>query len=200
MGNEHSAEEGRGRGPGGGSHGYGDGGHGRPHGAQHGGRGRGAGFKCGKPFRGHGFRLTMPRRIIVEALEAEDDYLSAEELYQRVRERGGERIGLATVYRTLQLLEEHGFVHRLDSGEGRSRYKLAAGEEEYNRKVFVCRSCRRSFPAGVMSEEELSAFAAEEERMRREYGFRVGSRVMQFFGTCGACEAQRETHNEEEEK
>jgi Fur family ferric uptake transcriptional regulator len=123
----------------------------------------------------------------MEVLETEEEYLSAEDIYRRVSQRAGEGIGLATVYRTLQLLEENGFLHKLQSGEGRSRYKLAMGEEERNRKVFICSSCRRSFPAGSLSEEERKVFSADEERMGREQGFRVQSRVMQFFGLCSAC-------------
>ena len=136
----------------------------------------------------------MPRRIIMEVLQSEEEYLSAEDIYRRVSQSAGDSIGLATIYRTLQLLEENGFLHKLESGEGRARYKLAESEEEHNRKVFICRRCRSTFPGGPLTEEEQRAFEATEGRMRQEHGFRVQSRVMQFFGLCSECSKQSDIH------
>ncbi len=164
-----------------------------------GGSGEGGGFCCGKPFRGHGFRLTHPRRIILEVLESEAEYLSAEEIYRSVVDRAGDGIGLATVYRTLQLLEEHGFLHKLESGEGRSRYKLAVGEEEHNRKVFICRRCRKTILGGPLTEKEQNVFQEAEAQKRHEHGFRVQSRVMQFFGLCSECSEQSDIHESKSE-
>jgi Fur family ferric uptake transcriptional regulator len=136
----------------------------------------------------------------MEVLEEGDEYLSAEEIHSRVNELSGGGIGLATVYRTLQLLEEHGFLHRLESGEGRSRYKLAPGEEERNRKVFICRRCRRSFPGGSLSPDERKVFAPSEEEMKSRYGFQVQSRVMQFFGLCAECAGETGNSQKEEQE
>lgn len=66
-------------------------------------------------------RLTPQREAIVDVLIANaNDHLSAEEVYMFTRDLHSE-IGLATVYRNLELLEKLGIVHRFDYGDGQNR-------------------------------------------------------------------------------
>ncbi|MBU2993421.1 Fur family transcriptional regulator [Octadecabacter sp. 1_MG-2023] len=71
-----------------------------------------------------GLRLTEQRRTIASVLEAADDHPDVEELYARAS-TADPRISLATVYRTVKLLEESGILDKHDFGDGRARYETA---------------------------------------------------------------------------
>lgn len=69
-----------------------------------------------------GLKMTGQRRIIARVLSEADDHPDVEELYRRAlaQDRG---ISIATVYRTVRLLEEKGILERRDFGGGRARYE-----------------------------------------------------------------------------
>ena len=71
-----------------------------------------------------GLRLTEQRRLIAAVLEDADDHPDAEELYARATARDSS-ISLATIYRTLKLLEDMGILEKRDFGDGRARYETA---------------------------------------------------------------------------
>ncbi|MCS6891534.1 MAG: Fur family transcriptional regulator [Rhodovarius sp.] len=71
-----------------------------------------------------GVKMTGQRRLIARVLSESDDHPDVEELYRRAA-RIDERVSIATVYRTVRLLEEKGIVARRDFGEGRARYDPA---------------------------------------------------------------------------
>lgn len=71
-----------------------------------------------------GLRLTEQRRTIAGVLEAADDHPDVEELYDRASAIDP-KISLATVYRTVKLLEESGILEKLEFGDGRARYEDA---------------------------------------------------------------------------
>lgn len=74
-----------------------------------------------------GLRMTEQRRIIARVLSTSDDHPDVEELHRRAAaiDKG---ISIATVYRTVRLLEESGILERLDFRDGRSRYEEATDE------------------------------------------------------------------------
>ena len=86
------------------------------------------------------YRLTPQRSAVLDVLIANsDDHLSAEEIYNHTKELHSE-IGLATVYRNLELLEKLGIVHRFDYGDGQSRYELRLGSEhEHYHHHLICK-------------------------------------------------------------
>ena len=79
-------------------------------------------------IRNRGLRMTMPRQLVARVLEQAEGYLSAEQIYSIIKE-DYPAIGLATVYRTLVLLDEMGIVNRYNFGEGRARY-IAAEDQD----------------------------------------------------------------------
>jgi Fur family ferric uptake transcriptional regulator len=68
-----------------------------------------------------GYRMTPQRMMILEAVEAAKDHISAEEIYTRVCNRYP-HLNISTVYRTLELLKELKLVTETDMGDGRVRY------------------------------------------------------------------------------
>ena len=69
-----------------------------------------------------GLRMTEQRRVIAQVMDAADDHPDVEELHARASAIDG-RISLATVYRTVKLLEEAGILDRLEFGDGRARFE-----------------------------------------------------------------------------
>lgn len=74
-----------------------------------------------------GLRLTDQRKVIAAVLEEATDHPDVEELYARASSRDP-RISLATVYRTVKLLDEAGILEKREFGDGRARYETAGGE------------------------------------------------------------------------
>jgi Fur family ferric uptake transcriptional regulator len=70
----------------------------------------------------HGLKMTGQRRVIARVLSEAEDHPDVEELYRRAYALD-ERISIATVYRTVRLLEERGILERRDFGGGRARYE-----------------------------------------------------------------------------
>ena len=77
-----------------------------------------------------GLRMTLPRKIILEVIEAADDHPDVDEMYRRAVEKD-RSISIATVYRTIKLFEEAGIIEKLDIGDGRSRYEEAGEHHEH---------------------------------------------------------------------
>jgi Fur family ferric uptake transcriptional regulator len=71
-----------------------------------------------------GLKMTGQRRLIARILSEAEDHPDVEELHRRALERD-KRVSIATVYRTVRLLEERGILERRDFGGGRARYDLA---------------------------------------------------------------------------
>lgn len=78
-----------------------------------------------------GLKMTGQRRVIARVLSDSDDHPDVEELYRRAAAFDG-RISIATVYRTVRLLEEHGILSRRDFGGGRARYEPTAHGHHYH--------------------------------------------------------------------
>ena len=69
-----------------------------------------------------GLRMTLPRKIILEVIEAADDHPDVDEMYRRAVEKD-RSISIATVYRTIKLFEEYNVLNRIELGGKRARYE-----------------------------------------------------------------------------
>lgn len=78
-----------------------------------------------------GLRMTDQRRIIVRVLSESQDHPDVDAVYKRVSQIDS-KISLATVYRTLRLLEEANILSRHDFGDGRSRYEEASCQHHHH--------------------------------------------------------------------
>ena len=74
-----------------------------------------------------GAKLTDQRKIIAKVMSESTDHPDVDELYNRVSKIDS-KISIATVYRTVKLLEESGIIERHDFKEGKSRYEPSAEE------------------------------------------------------------------------
>lgn len=79
----------------------------------------------------NGLKMTGQRRVIAYVLSEADDHPDVEELYRRASALD-RRISVATVYRTVRLLEERGILERRDFGGGRARYEVSESGNHYH--------------------------------------------------------------------
>jgi Fur family ferric uptake transcriptional regulator len=111
----------------------------------------------------------------MRVVEAADCHLTAEEVHRRLR-RGRRPIGLATVYRTLDLFVREGLVERAHVGDGKVRYGLAARHHDH----LVCLAC---------GEWEPIKDCLVSRPPRRMAGFRVTGHQLELYGVCADCQA-----------
>lgn len=122
-----------------------------------------------------GIRATAQRRAVVRAVGEAADSFTVAELHERAR-RLEPGLGLATTYRTVELLRASGAVHPL-LGEGRHAYVRCRPEHHHH---LVCTTC------GSVEETELCA-APSEADLRRTHGFRPAGHELDIYGTCRSC-------------
>ena len=127
--------------------------------------------KWGQKFQDYGFRLTVSREAILEVLSNSNKHLSAEDIYLAVHS-DNPAIGLTTIYRTLELLEQTGIVSKFEFGHGRAKYELA---EEYSNKKhhhhFICKKCRKVIDYEDFIKEEKEYINKAEIGLQNKYGF-----------------------------
>lgn len=124
-----------------------------------------------------GYRLTPQRMMILEAVEAAEDHISAEEIYTRVCARYP-HLNISTVYRTLELLKELGLVTETDMGDGRVRYhSIRKGHHHH----LVCQRC------GQIIDLDESVLSPLKDALSREYSFDADLKHLAIFGRCSQC-------------
>ena len=122
-------------------------------------------------------RPTRQRRAVSEALEAFDDFRSAQEIHEALRARS-ERVGLSTVYRTLTALADAGEVDVLRAEDGEARYRRCSARHHHH---LVCRSC------GATVEVEGAAVERWASSVAEQHGYSEVSHTLEIFGTCPDC-------------
>ncbi|MEP6978474.1 MAG: Fur family transcriptional regulator [Thermoleophilia bacterium] len=125
----------------------------------------------------HGVRSTRQRLAVLNALTTEPNDATAQEIHARLVKRG-DAVGLATVYRTLALLSEHGVVDALMHHPGEVCYRLC-GEGHHHH--LVCDACHRVVELGDC---DLSGWLSG---LAAEHGFKVKAHTVEVTGTCPDC-------------
>ena len=82
--------------------------------------------KCQK----RGFKLTNQRELVISILESSKDHPDVDELFTRALEKD-KSVSIATVYRTVKLLEDANFIEKLEFGDGRARYEESGEHHEH---------------------------------------------------------------------
>ena len=130
-----------------------------------------------------GFKITPQRRAILEILlENDNKHLSSEEIYDLVRVSCPE-IGLATVYRTMQLLSEVGLISKLNLDDGCIRYEISLNkEDQHNHHHLICKKC------GKIMEAKEDLLDGIEVLIQKEYKFKILDHDVKFYGICEECQ------------
>jgi Fur family transcriptional regulator, ferric uptake regulator len=128
-------------------------------------------------LEGVGVRTTRQRLVVLTELMGERNDVTAQELHERLRARG-ERLGLATVYRTLGLLAGEGVIDALSHHPGELCYRLCGGGHHHH---LVCSSCHQVVE---LEECELEPWL---ERISEAHGFVTTGHRLEVSGLCGDC-------------
>ncbi|WIM89366.1 Fur family transcriptional regulator [Candidatus Mycobacterium wuenschmannii] len=126
---------------------------------------------------GAGVRATRQRAAIAGLLDTLDEFRSAQELHDELRQRG-ENIGLTTVYRTLQSMATAGLLDTLRNDTGESVYRRCSDHHHHH---LVCRSCGATVEVG---DREVETWAAD---IASKHGFSDVSHTIEIYGTCSDC-------------
>ncbi len=128
-----------------------------------------------------GFKLTKQREAILKVIiDNSEGHLSCDEIYQIVTEKSPD-LGIATVYRTLELFEKLDIVYRLNFDDGCSRYELTPGIEGHQHHHLICMDC------GKVIEVKLDLLESLEESIEREEKFTIVDHNLKFYGYCEEC-------------
>lgn len=126
-----------------------------------------------------GARNTRQRAAVVDILQDIDRFASAQSIHRELTDRG-QKVGLTTVYRTLQTLTEVGAVDALNSETGETLYRHCLTDRHHHH--LVCTNCGRS--------EEIDGGPVEEwaKETAEKYGFQLSGHDAEVFGVCRTCQ------------
>lgn len=129
-----------------------------------------------KYLRHHGKNVTETRRKILRAVLAQKGHFDATDIWESLR---GDRVSIATIYRTLELLEEAGFIRKVRLGKAHAYYEKVLAREDHGH--LVCRNC------GQVIEFDLEQIRASLEQAAEKKGFHLEKVHVQGAGLCKEC-------------
>lgn len=132
-------------------------------------------------LRTHGVRLTRVRRVLLDILAGAAEHLKAADLHRRARQVDPQ-IGLASVYRTLDLLDRLGMIQPIHTNHRHRHYAPLRREHGHH---LVCTACGRIVEFADCDVEGLA------RRLARRTKFRIEGHRVELFGRCPACQPPR---------
>lgn len=128
----------------------------------------------------NGLKFTIQREVILETLYQSDEHLTPEALHHLIQEKQPDlKTGIATVYRTLSLLEESDMVTSLSFGAQGKKYELGAKDHHDH---MICTEC------GTITEFVDEDIEKRQHDIADELGFKMTDHSMQIYGICKKCQ------------
>ncbi|GAA1375168.1 MULTISPECIES: Fur family transcriptional regulator [Catellatospora] len=131
--------------------------------------------------QGTAARNTRQRSAVATLLSEVEGFHSAQELHAMLRDRG-ERVGLTTVYRTLQALADAGDIDVMRPPGGEQLFRRCSNGHHHH---LVCRTCGRTVEVAGPAVESWA------DRVAAQHGFVDVSHTLEIFGTCQGCATTR---------
>lgn len=134
-----------------------------------------------KKMKLKGYKLTPQRKTIIDAIfnnNCDSLHLSAEEIYDIVKINFPD-IGLATVYRTLIVLDELKIISKINFDDGCDRYEMIA--EKHQHHHLICKKCGKVIE---VSEDLLEKL---EKTVEKNYEFKIIDHNVKIYGLCKKC-------------
>ena len=130
-------------------------------------------------LRQQGYKLTAQRRAVLKAIARSRRHLSPAEIYKRVKQEDS-KIGLVTVYRTLEILYRLGVICEMRT-RGNARSYLIRGTVEHHHHL-ICTDCATVVDFTGCNLGRL------EKRLSRETGFKMKGHLLELSGRCPSCQ------------
>lgn len=136
----------------------------------------------------HNVQLTGERQLVLSVLARNQQrHLTVEEIYLQAHDEKPS-IGMATVYRAMNLFIRYGILHKFDFGEGRARYEMVPepGKPGHHHHL-ICLRCRKIINYDDFMEAERTFLEIMESGLARRYHFHIDDHIIHFYGYCEAC-------------
>lgn len=128
----------------------------------------------------NGLKFTIQREVILETLYNSNEHLTPEALHNLIQDKFPNlNTGIATVYRTLSLLEDSDMVTSLSFGAQGKKYELGA---KHHHDHFICTRC------ASITEFVDEGIEARQKKIANEFGFLMQDHSMQIYGICKNCQ------------
>lgn len=124
-------------------------------------------------------RNSVRRTRILEHLQGVDRFLSSQDIHKQLKSHG-ESLGLATVYRQLEILVEEGHLDSIVSPKGEKLFRHCGVDEKHHHHI-ICRKC------GVTRQIEISEVEEMAELAAKKYKFTEVTHNLEIFGLCDKC-------------
>jgi len=131
-------------------------------------------------FKDKKLRLSHPRLLIYQVLSDTKTPLSPQELYQILLKKQ-KRIGLTSIYRSLDLFESMGMVFKIINGSS-MKYKLCEIEDHHHH--IICKAC------GSVVELNFCDISDWSKKVTESTGYQVIDHQLNFYGFCKACKKE----------
>jgi Fur family ferric uptake transcriptional regulator len=132
-----------------------------------------------KSVEGAGYRRGGARAAVVELLGRQNCCLSAQEIFDRLR-KARRPVGIASVYRALEVLAELRLVKRVEAGDGIARFEPAPADGDHHHHL-VCRDCGK---VEAFSDSRLERAI---DRVAGGLGYSVDEHEVVLVGACADC-------------
>lgn len=142
-------------------------------------------------LREKGLKVTRQRMAVLETIaDHPGEHLTAEDIYEMTRQKYPE-IGLATIYRTVQVLVDLRVIDRVSFDDGFVRYELGEGEVcRHHHHHAICEDC------GSVISFENDLLEQLEQAVQDAIGFHVTDHEVKLFGYCRSCAEKRKADSE----
>lgn len=131
-------------------------------------------------LRSKGLKFTFERRIILETIFSLHNHFDVEDLYRKIEKRIGERISLATIYRTLPLLVESGLIREALKCQERGVYEHIWGHKHHDH--IICINCGKVIE---FTDEDIEKL---QEKVCKKFNFKPMEHRLGIRGYCGECQ------------
>jgi Fur family transcriptional regulator, ferric uptake regulator len=131
-------------------------------------------------LRDQGLPVTQQREVVADVIFNSPEHLSIEDIEMALRQRG-ERIGKATIYRTMEILVRSGLVEEHDFGEGFKRYEHLFGTQPIHEHL-ICTNCSK-----VVEFQSPEVLRIREEAASL-HGFHPVRHRLEVYGLCADCQ------------
>ncbi|MFT4246217.1 MAG: Fur family transcriptional regulator [Micrococcaceae bacterium] len=127
-------------------------------------------------------RNTKQKTLVLEALENQQDFLSAQALFE-ILQKSGANVSQATVYRALQAMAEEGSLDTLNLGASRETLYRLCGAAVHHHHL-VCTNCGKSIDFEAPKMEHYA------QKIAKDHGFTEAHHTIEVFGLCPECSAK----------
>lgn len=130
-------------------------------------------------LRRKGYKITPSRRLLVNTIVKSHEHLTPAAIFKRARAEGS-GVSLVTIYRTLEILQELGFICEVH-GEGSCRSYLLRHPAEHHHHL-ICSGCGK---VADFTECDLSNL---EVKLAHKTGFKISGHLLELLGLCTGCQ------------